>query len=41
MTNIIDIEGIGPVYTEKLSEAGIKTTETLLEKGSTPGEEKK
>ena len=37
MTNIIDIEGIGPVYTEKLSEAGITTTEALLEKGSTPG----
>lgn len=31
MTSIIDIEGIGPVYKEKLAEAGVKTTEKLLE----------
>lgn len=31
MTSIIDIEGIGPVYKEKLAEAGVKTTERLLE----------
>ncbi|MBD5163596.1 MAG: DUF4332 domain-containing protein [Bacteroidales bacterium] len=29
---IIDIEGIGPAYAEKLQAAGIKTTETLLER---------
>ena len=31
MTSIIDIERIGPVHTEKLAEAGVKTTEKLLE----------
>jgi predicted flap endonuclease-1-like 5' DNA nuclease len=31
MTSIIDIEGIGPVYKEKLAGAGVKTTEKLLE----------
>lgn len=31
MTSIIDIEGIGPKYAEKLAEAGIRTTEKLLE----------
>ena len=34
-TNIIDIEGIGPSYTEKLNTIGIKTTYDLLEAGST------
>ena len=29
---IDQIEGIGPAYAEKLSAAGIKTTEALLEK---------
>ena len=33
MTNIVKIEGIGKVYTEKLVAAGIKTTEALLEAG--------
>ena len=32
---IIKIEGIGPVYTEKLGEVGIKTTGDLLAAGST------
>ena len=32
---IIDIEGIGPAYAAKLSEAGIRSTETLLKKGAT------
>lgn len=32
---IIDIEGIGEVYAEKLAAAGIKTTDDLLEKGAT------
>lgn len=31
MTSIIDIEGIGPAYREKLAEVGIRTTEKLLE----------
>lgn len=29
---IIDVEGIGEVYAAKLNEAGVKTTEDLLEK---------
>ncbi len=31
MASIVDIEGIGPAYKEKLAGAGIKTTEKLLE----------
>lgn len=34
MAKIVDIEGIGPVFAEKLTGAGIKTTEALLEKGA-------
>ncbi|MBN1266263.1 MAG: DUF4332 domain-containing protein [Anaerolineales bacterium] len=30
MTRIIDIEGIGAVYTEKLHQHGVRTTERLL-----------
>ena len=33
MAKILDIEGIGPVFAEKLGKAGIKTTEVLLEMG--------
>lgn len=33
---IIDVEGIGPVYAEKLQAAGIKTTDEYLEKCATP-----
>lgn len=33
--NIIDIEGIGPAYAEKLNGAGIQTTDDLLSKGGT------
>jgi predicted flap endonuclease-1-like 5' DNA nuclease len=33
---IADIEGIGAVYAKKLAEAGIPTTQALLEKGATP-----
>ena len=33
--NIIDIEGIGPVYAEKLTTADISTTDDLLNKGGT------
>jgi predicted flap endonuclease-1-like 5' DNA nuclease len=35
MSNIIDVEGIGAVYTEKLKGAGISTTEALLKEGAT------
>jgi predicted flap endonuclease-1-like 5' DNA nuclease len=34
MAKIIDVEGIGEVYARKLTEAGIATTEALLEKGA-------
>lgn len=33
---IVDVEGIGPVYAEKLVAAGIDNTEKLLEKCSKP-----
>ena len=33
---IIDIQGIGPVYAEKLIAAGIETVDQLLEKGADP-----
>ena len=33
---IIDIQGIGPVYAEKLIAAGIETVAQLLEKGKSP-----
>ena len=33
---IIDIQGIGPVYAEKLIAAGIETVDQLLEKGACP-----
>lgn len=36
MAKIIDIEGIGPIYAQRMIEAGIKTTEKLLKAGSTP-----
>ena len=36
MAKIEEIEGIGSTYAERLVEAGIKTTEDLLEAGSTP-----
>lgn len=31
MANIVDIEGIGPSYAAKLADAGVKTTEKLLD----------
>lgn len=34
--NIEEVEGIGPVYAEKLRAAGVHTTEGLLETGATP-----
>jgi predicted flap endonuclease-1-like 5' DNA nuclease len=36
MAKIVDVEGIGPVYAEKLIAAGIKTTGKLLKAGATP-----
>ena len=33
---IIDIQGIGPVYAEKLISAGVETVPQLLERGKTP-----
>ena len=33
--NIIDVEGIGPIYAEKLNAIGIRTTVDLLEDGAT------
>lgn len=34
---IVDVEGIGPVFAEKLHGANIQTTEDLLAAGRTPG----
>jgi predicted flap endonuclease-1-like 5' DNA nuclease len=36
MARIINIEGIGSVYAEKLAAAGITTTEALLKAGASP-----
>jgi predicted flap endonuclease-1-like 5' DNA nuclease len=36
MTKLTKIEGVGQVYAQKLAEAGIGTTEALLEKGASP-----
>lgn len=36
MTNLLEVEGIGDVYAQKLTDAGIGTAEALLEKGATP-----
>ena len=33
---IIDVEGIGPVFAEKLAAAGVETTDDLLARGATP-----
>ena len=33
--NIIDVEGIGSVYSEKLEAVGVKTTDDLLRRGAT------
>jgi predicted flap endonuclease-1-like 5' DNA nuclease len=34
---IEEVEGIGPVYAEKLAGAGVTTTDDLLEAGAKPG----
>jgi predicted flap endonuclease-1-like 5' DNA nuclease len=36
MANLTTVEGIGDTYRTKLSEAGIETTQALLERGKTP-----
>ena len=36
MTSLTTIEGIGEVYSGQLTEAGISTTEDMLEKAATP-----
>ena len=36
MAKLVDIEGVGETYAQKLKAAGIPTTEALLEKGATP-----
>jgi predicted flap endonuclease-1-like 5' DNA nuclease len=36
MASIIDIEGIGSIYKEKLNAIGVKTTEQLLWLGASP-----
>jgi predicted flap endonuclease-1-like 5' DNA nuclease len=41
MASIHTIEGIGPVYAEKLAKAGIKTTEGLLKAGGAKAGRKK
>lgn len=41
MSAIIDVEGIGAVYAEKLKEAGIVTTGALLKQGATAAGRKK
>jgi predicted flap endonuclease-1-like 5' DNA nuclease len=36
MAKLLDIEGVGPVYSAKLKAAGVGSTQVLLDKGSTP-----
>jgi predicted flap endonuclease-1-like 5' DNA nuclease len=36
MANLLDIEGVGKIYAQKLKDAGVSTTEVLLEQGATP-----
>jgi predicted flap endonuclease-1-like 5' DNA nuclease len=36
MANIVDVEGIGPKFAEKLTKAGVSTTDALLKVGATP-----
>jgi predicted flap endonuclease-1-like 5' DNA nuclease len=36
MTKLIDIEGIGPKYADKLKAGGVTSAEDLLKKGATP-----
>jgi predicted flap endonuclease-1-like 5' DNA nuclease len=36
MASIVDVEGIGKTYADKLKAAGVVTTDDLLEKGGAP-----
>ncbi len=36
MAKIVDVEGIGTKYADKLSKAGVSTTDALLKAGATP-----
>ena len=36
MTSILEIEGVGPVYQQKLKAVGVGSVEKLLEVGATP-----
>jgi predicted flap endonuclease-1-like 5' DNA nuclease len=36
MASVIDIEGIGEIYSQKLHDAGVGSTEALLQQGATP-----
>ena len=36
MTKLLDVEGIGAVYAQKLKEAEVSTAEALLSQGKTP-----
>lgn len=36
MANLLKVEGIGEVYASKLKAAGVRSTDSLLKKGSTP-----
>lgn len=36
MTRLIDIEGVGPTYANKLQNAGVRSAESLLARGGTP-----
>jgi predicted flap endonuclease-1-like 5' DNA nuclease len=36
MAKLVDIEGVGAAYAEKLVAAGVTSTDVLLEKGATP-----
>jgi len=41
VNKLIDVEGIGPVYAEKLKSAGAETTKDLLRLAKTPADRKK
>ena len=36
MAKLVDVEGIGPKYADKLIKAGVGTTDALLKAGATP-----
>ena len=36
MTKLVNVEGIGEVYSQKLKDAGVRSVEDFLKKGSSP-----